>query len=63
MSKQTVLTTNDSKNGQKRSYLSQSDVPSYSLEKALAVAQAIGEGVSIVSVDVQLDPYPITRLW
>ncbi|SRR6266446_1740865 len=29
----------------------------------LLVAQAIGEGVSIVSVDVQLDPYPITRLW
>jgi predicted nucleotide-binding protein len=34
-----AISTND----QKRKYLSQSDVPSYSLEKALSIAQAIAE--------------------
>jgi PIN domain nuclease of toxin-antitoxin system len=29
----------------------------------LIVAQAIVEGLSIVSADSQLDAYPITRLW
>src|SRR5262245_12006542 len=29
----------------------------------LIVAQAIVEGVPIVSADAALDPYPITRLW
>ena len=29
----------------------------------LLVAQAIVEGVAIVSVDVQLDPYGVQRLW
>ncbi len=29
----------------------------------LLVAQALSEGISLVSVDVQLDPYGIQRLW
>jgi len=29
----------------------------------LLVAQALAEGIAIVSVDVQLDPYSVTRLW
>jgi hypothetical protein len=41
--KQAVSTTNASKNGDKRKYLSQTDVPSCSMEKALAIAQAIAD--------------------
>jgi len=29
----------------------------------LIIAQAIIEGMPIVSVDVALDPYPVNRLW
>ncbi len=36
-------TTSNSKNGEKRKYLSQTDVPSCSMEKALAIAQAIAD--------------------
>ncbi len=43
MSKQNTATVTNSKNGQKRVYLSQTDVPSCSLEKALTVAEAIAE--------------------
>ncbi len=39
----TVATINNSKNGEKRKYLSQTDVPSCSMEKALEIAQAIAD--------------------
>jgi PIN domain nuclease of toxin-antitoxin system len=29
----------------------------------ILIAQAIGERVPIVSIDAQLDPYGITRIW
>jgi hypothetical protein len=38
-----VSTANNSKNGEKRKYLSQTDVPSCPMEKALAIAQAIAD--------------------
>jgi predicted nucleotide-binding protein len=38
-----VSTAINSKNGEKRKYLSQTDVPSCSMEKALAIAQAIAD--------------------
>ncbi|MCI0626401.1 MAG: hypothetical protein L0387_32945 [Acidobacteria bacterium] len=43
MSKQAGSTINNPKNGEKRKYLSQADVPSCSMEKALAIAQAIAD--------------------
>ncbi len=38
-----TATNRDSKNNEKRKYLSQTDVPSCSMEKALAIAQAIAD--------------------
>jgi hypothetical protein len=43
VAKQAGSTINNSRNGEKRKYLSQTDVPSCSMEKALAIARAIAD--------------------